>query len=76
MSITSGQLNTALGSDGEPNQPKVVATLPPYGAALQYWVVDGGTVYLDRQRRVSTTAAGNAAAQAAEVVTALLAGVA
>ena len=74
MAITSAAMNTALGSDGNPNAPKVVQELPPYGAASQYWVIDGGTTYRDRQRRVVTTAADNAAAQAATVVTALLAG--
>jgi hypothetical protein len=74
MAITSAQLNTALGSDGNKNAPKVVQTLPPYGAASQYWVIDGGVTYGDRQRKVVTTASNNAAQQAAVVVTALLAG--
>jgi len=74
MAITSAAMNTALGSDGNKNAPKVVAELPPYGAAKQYWVIDGGTTYRDRQRRVETTAADNAATQAAAVVVLLLAG--
>lgn len=74
MAITGAELNTALGSDGLPNSPKVVQELPPYGAASQYWVIDGGTTYRDRMRKVVTTAANDAATQATTVVTALLAG--
>ncbi len=73
MAITSAALQTALG-DGNVNLPRVVRELPPYGAALQYWVIDGGTTYRDRQRRISTTAADNAATQAAAVLVALQAG--
>lgn len=74
MAITSAAMNTALGSDGNPNMPKVVQEVGPWGAASQYWVVDGGTTYRDRQRKCVTTAADNAATQAASVVTQLLAG--
>ena len=74
MAITSAAMNTALGGDVNPNSPKVVRELPPYGAAKQYWVIDGGTTYRDRQRRVETTASDNAATQAAAVLVLLLAG--
>ena len=74
MAITSAQMNTALGSDGKVNAPRVVQTLPPYGASLQYWVIDGGTTYRDRMRKISTTASDNATNQAVTVVAALLAG--
>ena len=74
MAITSAALTAALGGDVNVNSPKVVQQLGPYTGSLQYWVIDGGTTYRDRMRKISTTAAGNAAAQAAEVVTALLAG--
>ena len=74
MAITSAAMNTALGSEGNKNLPKVVAELPPYGTATQYWVIDGGPTYRDRQRRVETTASDNAATQAAAVLVLLLAG--
>ena len=74
MAITSAQMNTALGSDGNPNLPKVVQQLGPYTGSVQYWVIDGGTTYRDRMRKISTTAADNAATQAAAVVVQLLAG--
>lgn len=74
MAITGAALTAALGGDVNVNRPKVVAELPPYGAALQYWVIDGGTTFRDRQRRVSTTAADDAATQATAVLALLLAG--
>lgn len=74
MAITSAAMNTALGSNGQPHKPKVLRELPPYGASLQYWVIDGGVSYQDRQRKVVTTAADNAATQAAAVLVALQAG--
>jgi hypothetical protein len=73
MAITSAALQTALG-DGNYNLPRVLRELPPYGAAKQYWVIDGGVTYRDRQRRVETTAADNAATQAAAILVLLQAG--
>ncbi len=72
MAITAAQLQTAL-TDGQPTGVNVVQTLPPYGAASQYWYVTGGVTYRGRAKKVTTTASDNAATQAAAVRTSLLA---
>ena len=72
MAITSAQLQTALG-DGNYNVPRVITELPAV-STFQEWYIAGGTLYAGRTRWVRTTAADNAATQAATVVTALLLG--
>lgn len=72
MAITAPELNTALG--GRVTDPRVTHQLPPYGSTLQYWRITGGMTYKGRNKRVSTTAADNAATQAAAVLVVLAAG--
>ncbi len=67
MAITGAQLQTALG-DGNTQKPKVLCELPPYGSTLQYWQIHGNQAYHGKVRKVSTTAADNAATQAAAVL--------
>lgn len=71
MAITGDQLNTAMGYDGKTPKERVLRELPPYGGTLQHWLIHGGQPYHGKVRRISTTAAGNAAAQATEVFTEL-----
>lgn len=70
MAITGAALQTALGV-ASGRDPRVLMELPPYGAASQYWSVDGGSTTGGRTRNVVTTASDNAAAQAAAVLVAL-----
>lgn len=74
MAITSATMNAALGSDGNKNMPRVVCQLPPFGTALQYWVINGGVTYRNRQRRCVTNAASIAIVQANDVRDQLRAG--
>lgn len=73
MAITGAQLQTALG-DGVPQKPKVLRELPPYGGALQYWLIHGNQAYHGRVRKTSTTASDDAATQAAAILVTLAAG--
>jgi len=72
MAITSAAMQTALG-DGNPLGPKVLRDFGTYGTE-QHWYIQGGTNYANRTKFVRTTAADNAATQAAAVLTALTAG--
>jgi hypothetical protein len=69
MAITSAALQTELGVTSG-RDPKV---LRHFGvvATFQEWLVDGGPSTGGRVRLVRTTAADNAATQAAAVLTAL-----
>lgn len=74
MAQTAAAVQAQLGT--LPTSPTIVGQLPPYGATLQYWVVEsrvgnGTTVGPGRRTRCSTTASDNAATQAAALVTAL-----
>ena len=71
MAITTDAMNTALG--GGVGNPRVMREYPIV-STFQEWLIDGGATYPGRVRHVRTTAADNAATQAATVVTALLAG--
>ena len=71
MSITSAALQTALGGL---NEPRVLMQFGGEGDPLQQWLIDGGVTYPGRVKRIATTAADDAATQAASVRTALLAG--
>ena len=72
MAITAAQLNTALGYDGNPQKPRVLVTLPPWGGTLQYWQIHGGQIYHGKCRKVATTASDNATNQAVTVVAELV----
>lgn len=69
MAITSAQLQTALGTGI--NDPQVVKHDAAADGTYQQWYVHGKVVYPGRVRWIRTTASGNAAAQAAEIVTGL-----
>lgn len=71
MAITSAQLQTALGGL---NEPQVLRAYEPSQGTEQQWLISGGVTYPGRVKFVSTTAADNAATQAAAVRTALIAG--
>ncbi len=67
--VTGAALQAELGTKAM--SPRILAELPPYGEAIQYWNVMGGPQAGGRVRLVTTTAADNAATQAAAVLTAL-----
>ena len=69
MAITSAALQTALGSGI--GDPLVVGAFEPSQGTLQQWNVDGRLTVPGRVRLISTTAADDAATQAAAVLTAL-----
>jgi hypothetical protein len=69
MAITAAALQAVLGTN--PNSPQVIRHDAKADGTYQHWYVTGGVGYPGRTRWVRTTAAGNAAAQAAEVVTGL-----
>ena len=76
MAITSAQMNTALGYDGNRQKPQVLRMLPPYQTVsnpptLQYWLIHGGQPYHGKVRKTSTTASDNASTQAAAVLVTL-----
>jgi hypothetical protein len=73
MAITAADLQTELG-DGKPTGVRVLRHFMPLIGTGQRWLIHGGTAYPGRVRHVTTTAADNAATQAAAVVVALLAG--
>jgi hypothetical protein len=70
MAITGAALQTALGTNGM--SPQVMRE---YGtvSTFQEWLVRGGPLQPGRVRLIRTTAADNAATQAASVLTALIA---
>lgn len=68
MAITSAALQTALGN--LIGDPRVVRAYEPSQGTLQQWLVDGRQT-VNRMRMVTTTAADDAATQAAAVLTAL-----
>lgn len=72
MAITAAALQTELGADM--NSPRVLRHLPPMTGTLQHWQVSGGVTYPGRVKKISTTAADDAATQAAAVLASLLAG--
>lgn len=69
MAITSAQMQTALGETSG-RDPRVMRHFGVVGT-YQEWVVDGGPTTGGRVRTVRTTAADDAATQAAAVLTAL-----
>jgi hypothetical protein len=69
MAITSAALQTALG-DGI-GDPLVVRAFEPSQSTEQQWLVHGRQTVPGRVRLVNTTAADNAATQAAAVLVAL-----
>ncbi len=71
MAITSADLQTALGTN--PLDPQVLRAFEPSQGTGQQWLIRGGAVHKGRTRFVNTTAADNAATQAASVLTALAA---
>lgn len=71
MAITAAAMQTALGTN--PNNAKVIHAMWPTGTTNQLWYVVGNQDARGRARWVSTTAADDAATQAAAVLTALLA---
>lgn len=68
MAVTGAQLNTAFGYDTNAQKPRVLRELPPYGGTLQYWQIHGQQAYHGKVRKVSTTAASDAATQAAAIL--------
>lgn len=76
MAITAAQLQTALDASTPVtgNDPQVMQHLPPYTGTQQHWLIRGGVTYPGRTKFVDTTAADDAATQAAAVVTSLRAG--
>ena len=68
MAITGAQLQTALGIT--PQDAKVTQEFGVSGT-LQNWYVEGNMDAPGRAKLISTTAADNAATQAAAVLTAL-----
>tara|TARA_R110000868_G_scaffold241025_1_gene495606 strand:+ start:455 stop:670 length:216 start_codon:yes stop_codon:yes gene_type:complete len=69
MAITSAQLQTALGTN--PMNAQVLGAFEPSVSTSQQWYVIGNVDAPGRARLVTTTAADNAATQAAAVLTAL-----
>jgi hypothetical protein len=68
MAITGAQMQAALGT--KKTDPQVIRE---YGvvSTFQEWLIHSGPVHPGRQRLVRTTAAENAATQAAAVLVAL-----
>jgi len=73
MAITAAALQTALG-DGNAVGPKVLFSFGPNNGTVQDWYVSGGALVPGVVKFVRTTAADNAATQAAAVLVALRAG--
>lgn len=71
MAITSAALQAALGD--KIGDPKVLVAYEPSQGTGQQWLVHGNQTVPGRVRMVVTTAADNAATQAAAVLVALLA---
>ena len=69
MAITSAALQAALGTN--PMNAQVVIAFEPSVGTLQQWYVIGNADAPGRARLLQTTAADNAATQAAAVLTAL-----
>ena len=69
MAITPAQLQTALGTNAM--SARVVRAEEVVAGGLQRWYVVGNVDAPGRNRWVTTTAADNAATQAAAVLTAL-----
>ena len=72
MAITAAALQTALGTSE--NSPKVMQSFGPNDGTSQDWQISGGTTAPGVVKFVRTTAADNAATQAAAVLTSLRAG--
>jgi len=66
MAITSAALNTALG--GKIGSPVVLRAFEPSQGTQQQWYVSGRQTVPGRVRMCVTTAADNAATQAASVL--------
>lgn len=73
MAITAAALQTALG-DGNAMGPTVITSFGPNNGTVQDWYVSGGALVPGVVKFVRTTAADNAATQAATVLAALRAG--
>ena len=69
MAITAAQMQTALGTNL--NSAQVRQLQMPLTGTTQHWYVEGNQDARGRARWVSTTAADNAATQAAAVLVAL-----
>ena len=69
MAITSAQLQAALGTN--PMNAQVLEAFEPSVSTNQQWYVIGNQDAPGRARLIETTAADNAATQAAAVLTAL-----
>ena len=69
MAITSAQLQTELGTN--PMNARVLQAFEPRQSTEQQWYVSGNVDAPGRVRLVVTTAADNAATQAAAVLVAL-----
>ena len=69
MAITSAALQTALGT--QPLDPQVLRAYEPSQGTQQHWLVRGGASHKGRTRLINTTAADDAATQAAAVLVAL-----
>lgn len=69
MAITSAALQTALGDTL--GSPRVVMAFEPSRGTGQQWLVSGEGTVPGRVRLITTTAADNAATQAAAVLAAL-----
>lgn len=72
MAITAAALQAELGTSE--NSPKVIQSFGPNDGTYQDWQISGGTTAPGVVKFVRTTAANNAATQAAAVLTSLLAG--
>lgn len=70
MAITAAAMQTALGTN--PNNARVIHHIMP-DSTTQLWYIVGNQDARGRCRWVTTTAADNAATQAAAALTALLA---
>lgn len=69
MAITTAQLQAELGTN--PLDPQVLISHGPNDGTSQDWYVNGGVTVPGVVKHVRTTAADNAATQAAAVLTSL-----
>jgi hypothetical protein len=69
MAITTAELQTELGAN--PLDPRVLFSFGPNDGTYQDWYISGGTTVPGVVKHVRTTAADNAATQAAAVLTSL-----
>lgn len=69
MAITSAELQTELGTSE--NSPRVMQSFGPNDGTYQDWQISGGTTAPGKVKFVRTTAADNAATQAAAVLVSL-----